>query len=334
MVSYFSKVLIVFSFGVVCSHANAEMNYPIQSPKDRFTKYINVIKPRISEASKIARAEDQLTFINQSGVRSSLNYLQSLIGLYDGKKRYSKLKPFFKSVKALEDHISHYEDLKGFVVTARNGKVAKKYEDLFAEETASYIKFLKESNWMKEGNLELVNFEKALNQIEWESLEMDRNFLLTAVAHKMKKQQDEVYDMSDYELGMHEFRRDARRISYLSTGIGELIQSSNDQNCPMNLPIDKAVAKPKNQNSYICYLPNCLQNYLSKAQSDISNYKYQGQDYTLRGEVIPENIIKAASEVAQKVKESNIYLYVENQILGCRTEEYKNFKKDKKDEQN
>ncbi len=312
-----------------CSLSHGEIRFPVQHPKDRFMQFINQIRPTMAEAAKLRSVDEQILYINNSGVRSNLSYLQNILDMYDGKGRFEKLKPFFESVKTMEDHISHYGDLQQFIGQAQGGGAAQgqKYRDLFEKEKQDYRKFLTDSRWMKTDLSEMDALVATLNSIDFQSLEKDRDFLLSRFAKTMSKQHEEKYDMKDYELGMHEFRRDARRISYMNASVGELVKASqdfNDNDCPLNKEvIENYPTRKENEESYICYVSRCLMDYLQRLQSDISEYKYKAQDYTIRGQEVPAEIEKGAQGVVDKMRASNVYRHLDKQITSCKTGEPK-----------
>jgi hypothetical protein len=218
--------------------------------------------------------------------------------------------------------MAHYIDLSEFVYTAQGGtpENAKKYAQLFQKEKEDFKRFIVETDWANPNNFMLDQMKVALESIDWLSLEKDRNFLLSQFARQMKKQHAEVYDMSDYELGMHEFRRDARRLTYMNTAVGELVRGSQQGGaCPLNQPVpdDKT---PIQNPTYVCEVSSCLVQFLSQLQNDISQYKHSAQNYTIKGMPVPKELINGADGVVKKMRASNVYLHLENQILKCRTE--------------
>ena len=204
--------LLCLAFQTAAAHA--EVQYPIRHQRDRFVDLLNSIERGLADYNPNAEFQSRTSVIDN--VRESLTQLQNAFRFYsknESKKNpeknnpYAPLTPYYEQVKELEDHISHLRD---------RGGGGEAYE----KEKASYEKLMRESDWFKKGEQSLINQMRAsIEKVQWPSLEEDRDFLLKKLAKHFEKRHKEEYDFKLLEDGIHEFRRDTRRLSYFNQAV-------------------------------------------------------------------------------------------------------------------
>lgn len=296
----------------------SEIQFPVQHQVDRFEKHLKTIDIYMDRVQNVREFATVTDILNSSDLRSSLQRIQDLLRIYKkSKKRYEPLKPYFDKFKEFEDHISHLRDVKSYARSA-SGSARTKYIKLKEEEINSYQEFLNTSDFFKSGEERLTNkFRQILGQIDWPDLVKDRDHILAGISKYYKQQNEEVYNFNDPELGFHELRRDARRLSYFNYAIDDLVVGSENMACPLGAEAKKIERKvPK---SYRCYIPYCLISSLGDLNSYMSSLRSDGFYYELRGEEIPESISKRAATKHEEVINSQLFLHLKEYTNGCRS---------------
>lgn len=300
----------------------AEVVYPVQHQSERFEQRLVRIQSAVDRVANLPTTEEKIRTLDGSGAREALTELQNLFRIYKEGKRFEALEPFYEKTKKFEDLISHMRDLRWFASQAENSgnkEASARYVELLREKNSEYDAFIQNSEWFAKNPSEsmLTKIRTALSQIDWPTLESDRDYLLKRLAKRMSKIQAKDYDMNLVELGIHELKRDARRLFYLDRSIG-LLQQDYNRACPLGQDPIEEIRKPIVK--FQCQISACLTSKLQDAQYKLDSIKMDGLAYELRGEHVPASVIDSAKVVYNDLKGSNVLLHLEAQINGCRSE--------------
>lgn len=303
-------ISLIYLFVVVS--ATAAVNHPVNHQTDRFDRYLNAIEGYIERSKDYNSLQSKMSYFDSSGIREQLTQFQNLLRMYKSKKRYEAFKPYYEEVKKFEDFISHKRDWGSFRY-AKNPKYRKLAED----GEKAYEEFLQTSTWFSTKDSMVNQIRAVVEAIDWPSLNKDRDHLLGGMAKIVEKYHDKEYDLTDMELGVHELRRDARRIFFLDYPVNDLVSQSNARGCPIGkaVQIEERV-EPKR---YTCEVSACLMDKLSSASSRLSSIKYEGMKYDLNGDPIPQSIVDKAQVILDDLKNSNVFLHLAEQLRGCRS---------------
>lgn len=304
---------------LVGSSSLAEIQFPVQKQTERFEARLQSIESYIKSSEQYPTIEGKIDYFSYSGIRNELTSLQNLVRLYSTGNKYKALKPFYKQVKEFEDLISHLGDLRMFVGQAQ-GPAAKEYAELLKKKEEAYKAMLEQSNWLNTEASKTQQIRSALATVEWPDLNADRDFLLRKIAKRMQSQQKKKLDMSKVEEGMHELKRDARRLTYMTAPLGyNFIQGDYNRVCPLGKPVVEEELAPVTQ--YTCKVSECLISKLREVEWAASSMKHEGQAYLLRGEPVSPELLARAKKTHDDLIASETYLHIAAQIRGCRSPE-------------
>jgi hypothetical protein len=301
------------------AHAS-EIHFPIDKQIDRFFPLLDNMDRVTKYLQNYGDIDQKITYLDGSGARETLTDLENILRLYKEDKRYEALKPFYKKAKKFEDLISHLRDLRSFSDDAKysgNAATAKKYQDLLDEGRADYKKFLEKSGWA-DGSFS-SDLRKTLKAINWPDLYADRDMLLTQMANNIGELQTKKYDVSKVEEGIHELKRDVRRISYFDHAASNILTSDGNIGCPLGKPVQKL--RINDYGAYRCHIPDCLMSKLSNAQYQLDSLKMTGIRYELKGQDVPGSVTQSAQNILDDLKNSKVFLYIEAQLRSCRSSE-------------
>ena len=298
------------------------MDFPIASPLERFEKRLDEVEGYLDIAAKKKGVENQMRYLDRSGIRDVLTELQNLFWLYS--KRYGRFRRFRDVMKDLEDHISHLGDYKKYLRYAEqvDADTEQRYKEKLDHEISLYRNYLKNSDWLKPGHPLIRRIREELRKTDWPSLEADRNYLLKRVAKKLKKMHREEYDFNLVEEGWHELRRDVRRFEYLNDAMDGLVTPSPDIACPLGGPVNgRKKDRARKQDAYNCHVAPCLVKKLSQADDELLELKKAGAWHEASGKDIPPGMYERVKKIHTELIESKVYLHLASQLKDCRTAE-------------
>ena len=312
-------------------------NAPIVNPRDRYDALISEIESYIQPTYNLPDVDSKFNVMRGSGLSQPLRYFQELSYLYE--KKYPDLKIYGDEAKILENHISHYGDLEWFLSSAQgsgNQEAIAKAKQSLDQGREAFKAYVGSSKWFKSGANGMIGEIKAkLTATAWLSMDGDRNLILTRLAKKMKKQHEKTYDLTKVEEGMHELRRDARRLSYLNAAARGIIRSDKPGNCPLlstaafdalpdadkKTPVPNVVKAPVTgpTNDYYCHVESCLTSKLENTSSALVSIKSSAAGYLARGQPVPQNLIDQTKQVYDALVKSEAYMFLWSELKSCRT---------------
>lgn len=329
------KFIIAFLLLCFCINALAFNDIQLNHPSERFTRYLDAIDPYIVHINDLKDFEDKVEYSNNESFRSNLTGLQNVIRVYKSHKDFKALAPFYEMVKEFEDHISHHRDIGSNLNSAKghgSEKAIQHFQKIYDDEIESYKKFFSESNWFLKQNGLSEQLRQILKNLKWRSIEDDRDLLLGRLARFYRKRIKETYDFSQVEYGMHEFRRDVRRLSYFDDALDGIIDFEYDLKCPLGQPVAK-VPERSLVTTYRCKISACLQDALNDVNSEMSNMRSEGSNYEHRGEPVSQELVDRGNKVYNNFIEQKVYLHLASQLEACRApKKDKESKKEKANE--
>lgn len=313
-------------------------NAPFQTGRQRFTAYLDSVAASMDSVYALPTPEAKVQAVTSSGVYTTLRYLQTLYWLYSSK--YEQLEVLQEESKKLEDFVSHKGDLDNFLSIAQasgNAEAIAHAKARHEEGKAAFLAYATTSRWFIPRPNMIDDMIAVLDAIPWEPIAADRNYLLNRIAKKLKSQHEKVYDFNLIEDGMHEFRRDARRPSYLNEAAGLILKFDRPGACPL-LTIAQFDALPteSQQNvvpnvipepveaattDYYCHLSPCLAQKWNSISQQMASLKTQGASYEAGGQPVPATITDAARAQHAEMTKSLSQMFGWAQIKGCRTPE-------------
>lgn len=292
-------------------------NTPISSPKERFDRFLDPVDRVVKEAKRERDVQARISMLSQ--VIEPLRYLQVLIFIYE--KRFPEIEKYYEDAKLLENHIGHQGDLQDFYQKALEGgdpANIEKHKRLLEEGRAALNDYVTNSKWFASGTDLADEMKSVLKKLKWDSIEDDRNMVLSRIAKKMKKQHEKEYDLTHPEDGMHEFRRDLRRFSYLNLVVGNMVVEDREGACPLG-GASVPEPKPGPTDDYLCHVNPCITEILENTSRQMVPLKYEGNLQLARdGKVDPKIIAKAKAVYADFMK-SKAYLFLRRDLISCRT---------------
>ena len=313
----FKLILVAVIFGA--TGLSYGMEFPIDSPMDRFGSRLDEVEGYLEAVRKKVGIESQMDYLDRSGIREALTELQNLFWLYS--KKYGQFKKFRDAMKDLEDHISHLGDHKKYLRYAEDvdANTKREYKNKLEHEISVYRNYLKNSDWLKPGHPLIYRIREELKKTDWPSLEEDRDYLLKRVGKKLKKMHWKEYDFNLVEEGWHELRRDVRRFEYLNDAMGGLVMPSQGIDCPLGKSVgeEKKGGAPKND-SYNCHVSPCLIKKLSDADDELLDLKKAGASHEASGKEIPLSMYERVKNIYRELIESKVYLHLASQLKDCR----------------
>lgn len=314
----FSLVLLSATF--LATIAVAKVDYPISAPVERFNNILDQMDQISATALSYDDFDSKVDYLDYSGMRELATRLQNILRIYDGKPAFSVLKPYYEPVKEMEDLISHVRDLKYFAeVAGGTEETQQKYQQLLKTELVKYQTFIDKSGLFDKDFSFTKKLRSDLNNIKWPSLDQDRNLLLKQMASRLKKTSEKEYDLTKMEEGVHELKRDTRRIFYISNALSNIISPDYEMSCPIGQPVTETPLVPVTE--YACHVSSCLTDKLSEAQSELDYLKMQGIQNELVGLPVDQQVIDQATSIYKELKSSQILLHLRAQILNCRSPE-------------
>lgn len=312
-------------------------NAPLTRPSDRFDVLLNQIQNYINGAANIVDPTAKANFFMSSGVIGPLRIFQELITIYGDK--YEDLKPFGEEAHTFENFISHIGDQQNFVRIAQgsgNAAAIAAAQTTLANTKAEFVTYVAQSSWFAaEPQSMVTQIKTRLTDLASVSLEKDRNYILKQIAKKMKKQHEKVYNLDAVEEGIHEMRRDSRRLSYLNQAATSVIRSDRPGACPLltiqqwdALPdADKAnvvpnvVPEPHDTatTDYFCHVSACLTSKLDSISISLASLKGQGANYLAQGLPVPQQIFDQGKAYHDELTKSLVYMFLWTQIKSCQT---------------
>lgn len=296
----------------------AEVNYPFASVKKRFQSSLKPVENYVLQIDMKQSLDDRISTIDSSGIRDSLTELQNLIRVYQDMDCCKQFEHFYDEAKKFEDLISHVRDFKYFYQSAQDESSKQKYKKILDDEVVKYDAFFKASSWFKNGQEFFSNKLLAeVDKVQWPSLAEERNMALDVLAKRVSKISKKEFDLSLVELGIHELKRDLRRLFYLKRGYKNLLSDDS-----LTCPIEEG-QKPTNpifdKESYACAISSCLTSKLLNATSELDSIKMSGLQYELQGEPPPPWIKESAQKVLDGIKQPRVLEHIETQIRNCIT---------------
>lgn len=310
-------------------------NAPIKSPRERFDVLVNQIDGYLQGVYGAGSPESCMDAMRSSGIVTPLRYFQELMTIYAEKY---EMKEYDEEAHTLENHISHYGDLESFYSTARaSGRAdaiatAKKNLD---DAKAAFLTYCSTSSWFKKNDGLVAKLRSKMDGISWSNIEQDRNFVLNKIAKKLKKQHEKEYDFTKVEEGIHELRRDARRITYLNSAAMNVIKFDKSGACPLFsaqqydrlteeqrkniVPMVIPKPEPRPTSDYYCHVSSCTLDSLSSVSSQLVTLKTEGASYLARGEAVPARIFQSAKELHQSLYKSLNYMWIWADLKNCMT---------------
>jgi hypothetical protein len=292
-------------------------NTPISSPRERFDRFLDPVDKVVKAAKREKDIQTRISMLYQA--IEPLRYLQVLIYIYE--KRFPEIEKYYEDAKTLENHIGHQGDLQDFYQKAlEGGNPANivKHKKLLEEGQAALNDYVTNSKWFASGTDLVDEMKSVLKRIKWDSIEDDRNMVLSRIAKKMKKQHENEYDLTHPEDGMHEFRRDLRRFRYLNLVTGNFVVDDREGACPLGGAVVPE-PKPGPTDDYFCHVNSCVTDKLESTSAEMVPLKYEGNLQLARdGKVDPKIIAKAKAVYADFMK-SKAYLFLTSDLLSCRT---------------
>jgi hypothetical protein len=305
----FVSILLVSGFAV------GQVDFATQTPNQRFSSKMAIVNQYLATIPATGTVDDKINQLDISGVREQMTDLQNLIRIYTETKAGKALEPFYTESKKLEDLISHVRDEKYFLQSATD-ETRPKYQALLDKEVADYTQFLQNSSLFKTGDESFeARLMKVVNGIIWPAPEKDRNNVLQVLAHRLEKIQAKAYDLSLVELGIHEFKRDVRRFSYLRRGYPGLV-NDDSMICPLTADPQNPPGAIKNE-GYTCSISMCLTQKLDSATYSLDSIKMEGLAYEMRGEKVPAEIISQAQAIHDDIKSSKVLVFLSQQLKSC-----------------
>lgn len=303
-------------FSVLIAQSAWSYLFPVDSQMQRFERLLSGIDSRIAEVKALPNYQSKVGRLDRNGIRENLRDLQNLFRLYKGKSTYDVLKPYYDIVKEFEDYISHRRDYVYFANNASpNTRVH--YETLLNDLETKYADLLNNSAWFADENKMTDQIRASLASIEWPSLRKDRDVILSRMEKLIGKYQEKEYPMEEVEYGIHELRRDARRINYLNHPVN-IIRTNYEMACPMQEGVEPVKSEKQEAVNYSCEIPGCIMDRLSRYRSDLNWLKSDGLQYELRGEPVAQSILDRAQIVHDEIKQSQVFLYLSYAIRACR----------------
>jgi len=297
----------------------AEVNYPVNHPKDRFTGSLDAIERKLVELQTYGDLDSKISYLDSSGIREYLTELQNLVRLYSKSNRFSGLKPFYEPIKDFEDHISHLRDLKYNVSSAGyyGAQIQQYWTERLNENQWAFHQLLKSNDWSNSEESIPKRIRKSLESINWPSLKKDRNYLLGRLSKYFQKLQEEDYNLNLVEEGLHELRRDARRLSYFNNVINQLVVADYSKACPIGRDIPPV--EPSNSKKYSCKVSGCLLDKLSHVNSQMASFRSDTLVYLIKLEAVPQTYVERAAAIQKDLLDSKVLLHLSQQIRSCQT---------------
>lgn len=302
----------------------AEIVYPSTTATERILNKVATVNQYLTSLNASSSVDDKINQLDYSGIREQLTELQNLIRVYQDMKCCKTLKPFYEESKKFEDLISHVRDYKYFYQDADNEISKQKYKEILDREVTIYTDFFQNSSWFKTDDQSFSKtLESLLKTLDLPTQAEERNQALAVLAHRLEQIHKKSFDLSKIELGVHEFKRDVRRFSYLRRGYTDLITTDYDS-CPASLEEIKA----KEVTQYSCAVSSCLTYKLDSAASQLDSIKMDGLQYELRGEIAPKEITDRAQTIHDDIKGSQVLLMIAEQLKQCQTKPLSKSKKE------
>ncbi|MEI6397201.1 MAG: hypothetical protein WCO71_00380 [Pseudomonadota bacterium] len=344
----FANVLLVFTVVTSCApvrqggrlkdvNAAGFPNAPIVNPRDRFDVLIRDMESYLQRTYTLPDVDSKFNAMRGSGITQSLRYYQELTYLYE--KKYPDLKVYGDEAKILENHVSHYGDLEMFLSTAQgsgNQDAITKAQQNLDQGREAFKAYVGSSKWFRGGADGMIAELRAkLSATAWLPIDGDRNLVLTRLARKMKKQHDKKYDLTKVEEGIHELRRDARRLSYLNQASSGIVRSDKPGNCPLlstaafdalpdadkTKPVPNVVKAPVvgPTTDYYCHVESCLTSKLESSSSSLVSVKSSAAGYLARGQAVPQALLDQAKQIYDSLIKSEAYMFLWSELKSCRT---------------
>lgn len=297
----------------------AEVNYPFASVKERFQSSLRPVANYVLQIDMKQSLDDRISSIDSSGVRDSLTELQNLIRVYQDMDCCKQFEPFYDEAKKFEDLISHVRDFKYFYQSAQDESSKQKYKKILDDEVVKYDDFFKTSSWFKKGQESFSNKILAeVDKVQWPSLAEERNMALDVLAKRVSKISKKEFDLNLVEKGIHELKRDLRRLFYLKRGYANLL-SDDSLTCPLEGEVQKPTNPIVDKESYTCAISSCLTSKLLNATSALDSIKMSGLQYELQGEPPPAWVKESAQKELDGIKKPRVLELIEAQIRNCIT---------------
>ncbi len=310
-------------------------NAPITSPIQRFDTLLNSIQSTVTPL--VAQTPEQrVSSLRFSGITQPLRYFQELVTIYG--KKFEALDAFDVEAKKLEDFVAHYGDYESFLSAAQgsgNPEAIAKAQAALDKLKADFLAYATDSAWFAVENNYVAQIRAVVSPLATTPLEYDRNYVLKRIAKKIKKQAVKVYNFDLVEEGMHELRRDARRIEHLNTAATQILRGDRQDTCPMLTPEqwaalpDEAKANPvpavvpdpppAASVDYFCHISGCLFQDLSAISQNLALLKTEAASYEAQGKPVPPELIEQAKQMHDKSAQALTNMFLWSQIRSCMT---------------
>lgn len=283
----------------------------------RFDQWLDVLEKPLSSTDKKREAVEAL--LKEPSTRAATFNLQALGRVYsDQGKGFEKLRA---EVKKLEDALGEVYKWKGL----NDPDKLDKAKDQLAE-------VLKDGKWYGDGKSPRIKkFRKFLKKFDFPSEKKDLKYIVSRLAHQLKKIDETSYDVSilEHGNGLHELRRELRWFLIEANVVDGPVTLRPARSCPIDAYkplLDEAEEKnygmltPNRQLEVSpCRISKCLYLGVNKLVNKFGDYKDEAEQLLgdSSSDKVPEQLrVKAEKKYSEMVENGLLPALIE-ELKAC-----------------
>lgn len=196
----------------------------------RFEYFLKQFEELLVKSSK---QKNPGLWLYQNNARTPLFMLEGLAKLYGGihnKKKFEKLKVYFKLLEDTMGQIDYYDAFaKEFLANKKIPIAVTNYlQAQSREKIQSLNELLIEKEWLGDDNTRINKIRKKLSKADWQDEKEDiksiQQFYINAINKILEFINEKSFHFTDVEKDVHEFRRMLRWLSIYPQGLRGCIQ--------------------------------------------------------------------------------------------------------------